>query len=607
VLKSKSAQRIYSLLIGLSVFVYVTGGRILNPTSRDWLMVGDSATHYMGWEFFRHTSLLQWPLGLNPKLGLDISSSIAFTDSIPLAAFIFKPFNSLLPATFQYLGLWILICFVLQTYLAARLLSHFLTDQIQIALGSVFIALSPVLIYRLVHDGYGHIALVSHFLILGALNLYFIKPLKSLWWALLFTSTILIQAYFIPMVAAIWIAKLVQYLRHDGGSRSVAIKHFAAVAVASISTLIAGGYVALGSNLFTGGSEVTDSSFPYWFRWQPLSLIDIQTSFSGTWSHLLSDQQELRGDVEGFSFLGSGIILLAGLVTLVLLLRYFVARFPHYQLSQVTAAIGATLVITASWIVMSTQVFSMALFVLLAVFVIQFSIEKLVAKKSESRSRHRALYLLVAALAAYSMTFRPGIGRRTFFEYPLVPLFKQFTQTFHTHGRYIWPAYYLLVLVVIVVACRVFNKKLATIVLTGCLLFQIVDSASAVTTVRHRFTDAPEWVSPMQDPRWEELAGTHKNIVTLPLLINDVESRWMLIADFASRHKMGTNAVYFSRINMEEASQYAGRLHDGFLHGTLDPSNIYIVTDDAYWEGVVGLKFPYAFTGDIDGFHVVVP
>ena len=249
----------------------------------------------------------------------------------------------------------------------------------------------------------------------------------------------------------------------------------------------------------------------------------------------------------------------------------------------------------------------MALFVLLAVFVIRFSIEKLVAKKSESRSRHRALYLLVAALAAYSMTFRPGIGRRTFFEYPLVPLFKQFTQTFHTHGRYIWPAYYLLVLVVIVVACSVFNKKLATIVLTGCLLFQIVDSASAVTTVRHRFTDAPEWVSPMQDPRWEELAGTHKNIVTLPLLINDVESRWMLIADFASRHKMGTNAVYFSRINMEEASQYAGRLHDGFLHGTLDPSNIYIVTDDAYWEGVVGLKFPYAFTGDIDGFHVVVP
>jgi hypothetical protein len=488
-----------------------------------------------------------------------------------------------------------------------RLLSHFLADQIHVVLGSVFIALSPVLLYRLVHDGYGHIALVSQFLILGALNLYFTKQLKSWWWALLFIGTILIQAYFIPMVVAIWFAKLVQYLRYAGGSRSVVVKHIFVVAVASIVTLIAGGYVALGSNLFTGSSNVTDSNFPYWFRWQPLSLIDIQTSFSGTWSHFLSNQQELRGDVEGFSFLGSGILLLASMVTLVWVYHRIASRFPSFQVSQVATAIGAALVVIFSWFVMPTQVFSLVIFVMLAMFIAQFSIEKLVVKNSEPRGRDRVLYLLVAALAAYSMTFRPGIGRRTFFEYPLIPLFKQFTQTFHTHGRYIWPAYYLLVLVVIVATCRVFNKKLATVVLAGCLLFQVVDSASAVTTVRQRFTDAPKWVSPMQDPRWEELARTHKNIIALPLLINDVEGRWMLIADFASRHKMGTNAVYFSRINMEEASQYAGRLHDRFLHGTLDPSNIYIVTDDAYWEGVVELKFPYAFIGDIDGFHVVVP
>ena len=597
----------YSLLFGLLIFVYVTGGRILNPTSRDWLMIGDSATHYMGWGFFRHTSLLQWPLGLNPKLGLDISSSIAFTDSVPLAAFIFKPFNFLLPATFQYLGLWILVCFILQVYFAARLLSNFLTDQIQIAIGSIFIALSPVLLYRLVHDGYGHIALVSHFLILGALNLYFTKKLKLLWWVLLFSCSILIQAYFIPMVAAIWIAKLIQYLRHEGGSRLIVVKHFVVVAVATITTLITGGYVELGTNLFTGSTEVTDPNFPYWFRWQPLSLIDIQTTLSGTWSHFLSDQQELRGDVEGFSFLGGGIILLTSLVTLVWVYDRIAAKFPNFQVSQVAVAIGSTLVITACWIVMSTQVFSMALFVLLAIFIIQFSINKVMIKNYEPRDRHRILFLLVASLAAYSMTFRPGIGRRTFFVYPLVPLFKQFTQTFHTHGRYIWPAYYLLVLLVIVATCRVFNKKLATVVLAGCLIFQVVDSASAVTTVRHRFTNAPQWVSPMQDPRWVELARTHKNIIALPLLINDVEGRWMLIADFASQHKLGTNAVYFSRINMEEANQYVGRLHSGFLHGTLDPSNIYIVTDDTYWEGVVGLNFPYAFTGDIDGFHVVVP
>ena len=585
----------------------MTGGRILNPTSRDWLMIGDSATHYMGWEFFRHTGLLQWPLGLNPKLGLDISSSIAFTDSIPLAAFVFKPFNFLLPATFQYLGLWILVCFILQTYLAARLLSHFLADQIQIALGSVFIGLSPMLMYRLVHDGYGHIALASHFLILGAFNLYFIKQLKSLWWALLFASTILIQAYFIPMIAAIWIAKLVQYLRHERGSRSVVVKHFVVVAVASISTLIAGGYVVLGSNLFTGSSDVTDSSFPYWFRWQPLSLIDIQTAFSGNWSHFLYDQKELPGDVEGFSFLGSGVILLASLVILIWVFHRVAEKFSKVQISQVATAIGAAAVVGISWIVMSSQIFSLFVFVLLMLSILQISFKKLFFGNVESSSRHWYLYLLVFGLAIYSMTFRPGIGRRTFFKYPLVPLFKQFTQTFHTHGRYIWPAYYLLIVAIIVTACRLFNKKLAVLVLAACIVFQIVDSVPGVATVRQRFTNAPQWVSPMQDPRWEELARTHKNLIALPLVINDIEGRWMIFSDFASRHKMGTNAVYFSRIDMDEAAHYAARLHEGFLHGTLDKSNLYIVTDDGYWKGVLGLNFPYAFTGDIDGFHVVVP
>lgn len=600
-------QRIYSLVVGSAVFVFATGGKILNPTSRDWLMVGDSATHYMGWEFFRHTSLLQWPLGLNPKLGLDISSSIAFTDSIPLAAFIFKPINFLLPATFQYLGLWILVCFILQTYLAVRLLSHFLADQIQIALGSVFIALSPVLMYRLVHDGYGHVALVSHFLILGAFNLYFTKQLKLWWWALLLASTILIQAYFIPMVAAIWIAKLIQHVRHENGSRSIVMKHFAVVSAASIVTLVVSGYVALGPNLFLGSSEVTSPNFPFWYRWQPLSLIDVQTSFSGVWSHFLFDQKELPGDVEGFSFLGSGVILLSCLVALAWFYRRGTRKFPIVKVGQEYIMLISTVVLVGCWKFADAQVFSMVVFVLLVLSVLQISFNRLFSRNVESSSRHWYLYLLVFGLAIYSMTFRPGIGRRTFFKYPLVPLFKQFTQTFHTHGRYIWPAYYLLIVAIIVTACRLFNKKLAVLVLAACIVFQIVDSVPGVATVRQRFTNAPQWVSPMQDPRWEELARTHKNLIALPLVINDIEGRWMIFSDFASRHKMGTNAVYFSRIDMDEAAHYAARLHEGFLHGTLDKSNLYIVTDDGYWKGVLGLNFPYAFTGDIDGFHVVVP
>ncbi|NCZ93351.1 MAG: hypothetical protein EBZ00_05165, partial [Actinobacteria bacterium] len=165
--------QVYALLVGTVVFVYATGGAIINPTNRDWLMLGDSAQHYLGWAFFRSTPLLQWPVGANPKLGLDFASSIVFTDSIPLAAFLFKPLNVVLPETFQYLGAWIWLCFVLQAYFGFRLLQRRISDRSLCALGTVLIVLVPVVSYRLVHQGYGHIALVSHFLILAALGLYF--------------------------------------------------------------------------------------------------------------------------------------------------------------------------------------------------------------------------------------------------------------------------------------------------------------------------------------------------------------------------------------------------------------------------------------------------
>ncbi len=110
---------------------------------------GDPAQHWLGWQFFRYSPLLQWPLGANPNWGMDIGSSIVFTDSIPLLAFIFKPLNALLPDTFQYCGLWILICFLLQSLFAWKLLSLFTQDKWLPLIGSVFFTLAPVFLFRL--------------------------------------------------------------------------------------------------------------------------------------------------------------------------------------------------------------------------------------------------------------------------------------------------------------------------------------------------------------------------------------------------------------------------------------------------------------------------
>ncbi len=118
-----------AMLLGFVAFLSITGGKILWPTNADWLMKNDPAQHYLGWQFFRYSPLLQWPLGTNPNWEMDIGSPIVFSDSIPLLAFIFKPLNALLPDTFQYTGLWILICFSLQSLFAWKLLSLFTQDK----------------------------------------------------------------------------------------------------------------------------------------------------------------------------------------------------------------------------------------------------------------------------------------------------------------------------------------------------------------------------------------------------------------------------------------------------------------------------------------------
>src|SRR3546814_12635797 len=85
------ASYLSPLFVGAAAFLLVTGGTILSPTYVDWLMQGaDPAQHWLGWQFFRQSPFFQWPLGANPDYGMEIGSSIVFSDSLPFLAIVFK-------------------------------------------------------------------------------------------------------------------------------------------------------------------------------------------------------------------------------------------------------------------------------------------------------------------------------------------------------------------------------------------------------------------------------------------------------------------------------------------------------------------------------------
>ena len=581
---------IFGLVSGTAAFVWVTGGAIADPTRRDWLMLGDSAQHYLGWAFFRDTPLVQWPLGANPKLGLEFASSIVFTDSIPLVAFLLKPFDAVLPETFQYLGLWIWACFVLQALVAMRLLAHLIADRTHQMLASLLFVLAPALSYRLVHQGYGHIALASHFLILGALCAYFSPRSTTWWWAVLACAALLVQAYFVPMVLGVWVASLV---RRRSGSR-VVVRESAMVGAALGSVAVMSGFASLGGRLFVGDSSVTPQDFPYRFRWQPMAFVDPATDFSRGWSRVLSDQLELFGDVEGFTYLGSGVLLVVAPV---------VAAVSVWRRKVVSGKfVSVVLAVTSALaVVVPAREFSTVVAVVVGVAIVAVLADCVV------RRRHLSLIAAATLLAAYAMTMRPGIGRRTFFEYGLVPVLEQFTQTFRTHARAVWVAYYLVILGLVVVVTRRTTPRVATAVLALAVVVSVVDSSSAIDGVRSRFRDQPVWVNQLDDPMWSEVVAGRDKVITYPPLNNDLEGRWIHIEDFVQRRGMATNAGYFSRWSIDTYVRENQALHDRLRAGLFDPDALYLIFEPSMWEALNADPGRFSFIGDIDGYLVVAP
>jgi hypothetical protein len=208
-------------------------------------------------------------------------------------------------------------------------------------------------------------------------------------------------------------------------------------------------------------------------------------------------------------------------------------------------------------------------------------------------------------LAFYSMTNRVGFAQQTLFEYPLFPPLRQFTETFRTHGRSIWPLYYLALFASIVIFSKTFSKKYAGLFLFALLCFQVIDSSSAVSLARHRF-DSPQWVSPMKDPRWEMFAKKYKHVVVVPPLNDDQEERWIVIDDFANRYRLGTNSGSFSRFDQNVYTKsYQDRAAE-LISGKPNKDTLYIVDDLSVWETInQGELMESSLI--IDNFRVVAP
>ena len=153
----------------LVFFVYSGGFSRLDPRNFQWIS-GDNSLSYIAQLFFL-TDKWRFPLGANPNYGLELSSSLIYT-SPPLPLMLLQKILRI-PPELQFVGLWLLLCLVLQVYLGAKIARELGGNFFQSLIFGV-LQITPFMLMRMEI----HYWLSAHFIILWSL-LIVVLYLKS--------------------------------------------------------------------------------------------------------------------------------------------------------------------------------------------------------------------------------------------------------------------------------------------------------------------------------------------------------------------------------------------------------------------------------------------
>ena len=303
-----SYQQTSLLFISISLCFYLLGYDNFNFSNQSWLINGDLAQYQLGWKFYRE-DFWRFPLGLNPNYGITNSSSIIYSDSIPLLAIFFKIFRNFLFEDFQYFSFWIFICIYLQALLSFKIIYYYTKNTSYSLVSSLFFIFSTILIYR---SGI-HLSLTAHWLILGyfyiQVSTAYNKELKK---HLIIYLSLLIHFYFSLILIGIF------FLEKISKFKNLSIKDFASsftLVIFSLILMYSVGYFTIGIDDGLGfGYGIYNYNLNSFFN--PLGENHIDKF---NWSLFLPELNFQNKEMEGFSYLG-----ISGILFLLLYFKYLV-------------------------------------------------------------------------------------------------------------------------------------------------------------------------------------------------------------------------------------------------------------------------------------------
>lgn len=550
-------------LAGSIIFLLIYGTSVLSFSNTEWLMASnqleglwDLTQHYMGWVFYRN-SPWHFPFGLLDGLYMS-PVSVTYTDSIPLFAIFFKVLSPILPEQFQYFGLFGIISYALTGGFGALLIRRF-TDSLPFQLlCGIFFTLSPVLTKRMFY----HTALAAPFLILAAFCLCaYASALpgkkRILCWCLLSSFSLLINPYYVPMVLGVLLCELLYELLHKEEICFLLLSF-----LAPVCSLLLAGYL---SGMFYGSvsasaNGLTDLSFNLLQFVNPLNeqlRIEHRT-------YLWSDQSYSNllpalpltspWQVEGFSYLGLGMIVL--LAVAILLTLFYIYRLRKIRSNE----------------------------------------------KKEANIDLPGIFCIILCFIVF--TFLALSPTATILEHTLYQIaypdwIYKILSVFRSTGRLIWPVYYGVMSIGFIGLARLFPKRtgrkasgkfyvashLPVPFTVFFLLLQIYDLSPALIEKHRLYTDTVPnitYESPLASEAWDVLGRNSGQIIFYPPthygLYCDPYVSCTFVA-YANAYDLSCNITYLSRNLSLEADQATHAHFEQRKAGDAFPENIYVFFD----------------------------
>jgi hypothetical protein len=529
-------------LLGLLMFFAAFPAYIANPANLDWIFhkpsfeyhAMDFHQHYLGWYFLRHATP-SFPLGAIPNFVAPLNTYLAYTDSLPLLAFPLRLISGQLPEDFQYLGIWVVLCCILQGLFAWRLLRRLISNGLILWSAVLLLTFSPILIWR-----WNHVALMTHWLLLWCIeiNVEHYRDVKLVGAAripvwrpvLLIALGSLVQPYLAVMIGGLcWAMPFGRWLQERPRQSLVrkpqawicATLRLGLVTVVYMIPIVVVMYVFGFLQVSSRGEGF------HWFATDWFSLFNNH----GT-SSLIPAFRSKAGLAEGYAWPGLG-----GWLLLVCALRRK----------------------SRQWIRESLK---------------KYSIQALV---------------VVCGLMWFF-----ALGERWFFgTFWLVDMswfwgpFGFITSSLRTCGRFVWPGYYLILVGSAVVVSRSYHKSIANKIFVLAVVLQAVDLGPWITNRSLRYPIYGRQM--LTDGFWETEGSKYRHIKLIPPHQEgsrycyrgpgDRLYEWPELARFAAKHHMTINSGYLARYDSKVSFLYCGADWYEFIAGKLRDDTLYVVRE----------------------------